>query len=281
MRQCNFHRQHYFPESPLKASMSKIHLHGSTQTFQLSPSLRTKISKPCSRSFSRVCRLGLHVFFTTWCGCLWPMNNSFVSMDISSFHFPWFKGMILDLGNFNKGFLKQKVRLWECPSGVSQWRLGKPKTLDMWWSNILTYWSMLVISGRGGIFYRTRFDPTMVSFSFERCLFFKLNPSTFDFDTRDHWAIRKSPQVQLMLTSTMWPSLKSPWIETIKPYNHVIYFLGLKPRKGKLPRNSGETTNPCKTFVPTLLLWQCATDPSIKCQPPSNYWSIQKFWRAL
>lgn len=144
------------------------------------------------------------------------MNNSFVSMDISSKHFPWFKGNhIWDVGNFNKGPLE-----W-----VSE-GLGSQKTLDMWWSNILTYWSMLVISGRGGIFYRTRFDPTMVSFSFERCWFFKLNPSTFDFDTRDHWAIRKSPQVQLMLTSTMWPSLKSPWIQTIKPYNHVIYFLG-------------------------------------------------------
>lgn len=102
-----------------------------------------------------------------------------------------------DVGNFNKGFPQTKgksLRMSLSSESVSQWRLGKPKTLDMWWSNILTYWSMLVISGRGGIFYRTRFDPTMVSFSFERCWFFKLNPSTFDFDTRDHWAIRKSPR---------------------------------------------------------------------------------------
>ena len=27
VRPCNFHRKHYFPESPLKASMSKINLH--------------------------------------------------------------------------------------------------------------------------------------------------------------------------------------------------------------------------------------------------------------
>ena len=27
MRPCNFHRKHYFPESPLKTSMSKINLH--------------------------------------------------------------------------------------------------------------------------------------------------------------------------------------------------------------------------------------------------------------
>lgn len=107
---------------------------------------------------------------------------------------------------------------------------------------------MLVISGRGGIFYRTRFDPTMVCLSFEWCWFFKNNPSTFDFDTRDHWTIRKSPQVQLMLTSTMWPSLKSPWTETIKPCNHAIDFLGLKPQKGQTTKKFRRNHQPLQNI---------------------------------
>lgn len=60
---------------------------------------------------------------------------------ISSKPFHGSKVMILDVGNFNKGFPQTKgktLRMSLSSESVSQWRLGKPKTLDMWWSNIVT-----------------------------------------------------------------------------------------------------------------------------------------------
>ena len=99
----------------------------------------------------------------------------------------------------------------------------------------------------------------MVSFSFENCWFFKLNPTTFDFHTRDHWATRKSPRSS-SCSHLQCDHLLRAREEKRSNHTTMWYISWIWHReKGKLPRNSGETTNPCKTFVHTLLLWQCAT----------------------